>query len=155
SVEGASAQAEGLCCFACVTVIAGQRFFDQKCLYFFQTHFFEITRFAAASRQTKIPCADLLILRHKYSALDDMIQFANVPGESMLQQTLSRAFIETSNVLTITLCVLTKKAGRQRHDVLASVTQGRQLDLNRIEPENEVLSKTTGGNFVPQICVCS
>src|SRR5262245_24830245 len=143
SIEGASAQAQSLCCFACVTVISCQRFFDQKRLYFFQTHFFEITRFAAASRQTKIPCADLLILCHKYSALDDMIQFAHVPRESMLQQTLARAFVETANLFPVPFCVLTQKAVRQRHNVLTSIAQRRQFDLNCIEAKKQILPKTT------------
>ena len=66
----------------------------------------------------------------------------------MLHQTLARAFIETANLFAITLCVLTKKAVRQRHDVLASIAQRRQFDLNRIEPKEEVLAKTTGCDLI-------
>ena len=50
SVERASAQAECLCGLTRVTVISSQRFLDQKCLYLFETHLFNVPRFGAASR---------------------------------------------------------------------------------------------------------
>jgi len=40
--------------------------------------------------------------------------------------------IETANLLAITLCMLAKKAVRQRHDVFPSIAQRRQFDLNCI-----------------------
>ena len=49
-VERASAQAECLCGLTRVTVISGQRFFDQKCLDLFETHLLNVPRFGAASR---------------------------------------------------------------------------------------------------------
>ncbi len=49
-VERASTQAECLCGLARVTVISGQRFFDQKCLDVFETHLLNVPRFGAASR---------------------------------------------------------------------------------------------------------
>ena len=49
-VERASTQPECLCSLTRVTVIAGQRFFDQKCLDLFETHLLNIPRFGAASR---------------------------------------------------------------------------------------------------------
>ena len=49
-VERASTQAECLCSLARVTVIASQRFFDQKCFDLFETHLLNVPRFGAASR---------------------------------------------------------------------------------------------------------
>src|SRR5207248_4530723 len=49
-VERASTQAECLCGLARVTVISGQRFFDQKCLDLFETHLLNVPRFGTASR---------------------------------------------------------------------------------------------------------
>src|SRR5690349_65661 len=84
TVESASAQAQRLCGLARVPVISGQRFFDQKCLDFFETHFLDVPRFAAASRQTKVGCANLSILGHQHGALNDVIEFSNVSGKAML-----------------------------------------------------------------------
>ena len=50
TVESASAQAQRLCGLARVTVISGQRFFDQKCLDLFETHLLNVPRFGATSR---------------------------------------------------------------------------------------------------------
>jgi hypothetical protein len=64
-------------------------------------------------------------LRHKHRAFEDVIELANISRETMLQQTFSRHLIETTNLLSITLCVLPKKAVRERDDVLSPFSQWR------------------------------
>jgi hypothetical protein len=49
-VKRASAQAQRLCRLARVAVISGQRFFDQECFDLFETHLFDVARFAPADR---------------------------------------------------------------------------------------------------------
>jgi hypothetical protein len=84
TVERTSAQPEGLRRFTRIAIISGQRFLDKECLHFFEAHFLEIARFAAAMRQSQIACADLSILRHKHGAFDDMVQFSNIARKAML-----------------------------------------------------------------------
>jgi hypothetical protein len=83
-IESASAQAQRLRGLARIAIVSGQRFFDQERFDFFETHLLHVPRFAAASRQTKIGCADLSILRHKHCTLDDVIELPDVSGKPVL-----------------------------------------------------------------------
>src|SRR5262249_18335539 len=103
-VKCASAQAESFCGLACVAVVSGQGFLDEECFNFFETHVFKVPRFRAASRETEISPANLPVLRHQHCALDDMIEFPNIPGKSMLEQTLARGLIEPADLFSITFC---------------------------------------------------
>src|SRR5262249_7511091 len=119
----------------------------------FETHFFKVLRFRPASRQTKISSANLPVLRHQHGALDDMIEFPNVSGKSMLEQMLARGLVEPADLFSITFCVLSEEVVGQRHDVIASIAQWRQPNLNRIQAKQEVLSKTTCTDFIFKTCI--
>ena len=84
-VECASAQPECLCCLARIAIVSGESFFDEECFHFFKTHFLETARLTTTIRKAKIGRTDLPILRHEHGTFDDMIEFSNVSGKTMLQ----------------------------------------------------------------------
>src|SRR5947208_16975803 len=93
-------------------------------------------------------------MTHKKGAFDDMIEQSNISQKAMLHQTFSRSVIESGNLFAITLRVLMEKTVGQRHDVISTLSQWRQRDLDRIQTEQEVLPKTTRCHLVLKICIC-
>src|SRR3954469_4025183 len=71
----------------------------------------------------------------------------------MLQKAISRGFIEAGDLFAITLRVLPQKAGGERHDVLAPVTQWRQRNLDRVQAKEQFLPKPTACYFLGEISV--
>lgn len=84
-------------------MVSRQRFFDEKGFHFFKAHLLQIARSGRAAGQTEIACPDVALLRHQNGAFDDVIQFANISRETMLQQKLARCFVEAGDLLAITL----------------------------------------------------
>src|SRR5438552_13286347 len=73
----------------------------------------------------------------------------------MLEQAIPRTFIESADLFAITLGVLPKEIFSQSHDVIAAVAQRRQRNLDRVQPKQQVLTKTARGHFVVKISVGS
>src|SRR5947209_4613371 len=76
-----------------------------------------------------------------------MIQFAHVAGPGMLVKSFERRGIESGDVFAVTLRVAVKEMVRQKIDVFAAVAQRRQVNLNGIQTEEQVLTKAPGSRF--------
>src|SRR5215468_8705288 len=76
-----------------------------------------------------------------------MIQFAHVAGPRMFMKGFERRGIESGDVFAIALSVAVKEMVRQEIEVLAAVAQRRQVNLNSIQTEEQVLPKAAGSGF--------
>ena len=54
------------------------------------------------------------------------------------------AWIEPGQMLAIALRVLVQEVLRQERDVLAAIAERRQVDLDRIEAEQQILAELAG-----------
>ena len=71
----------------------------------------------------------------------------------MVEQRLQRGGLEAGEVLSIALRVLPQEMIRQRRNILAAVPQRRQGDLDRVEPEQQILAEPAAADFLRQVRV--
>src|SRR6266849_4356502 len=82
-----------------------------------------------------------------------MVQLAHVSGPSILMEGLERGWIERGNVLAVALRVAVKEMVRKKIDVIAAVAQRRQVNLDGVQAEEEVLTKPAGSRLRVDVCV--
>src|SRR5438034_7778003 len=61
--------------------------------------------------------------------------------------------MKPGQALAITLLVLTQEKRRQDRNVFAAFPQRWQMDFNRVQPEQQVRSKTAGRNLSSQVSI--
>src|SRR5215472_18036945 len=76
-----------------------------------------------------------------------MIQFPHVAGPGMLVKSFERRGIESGDVFAIPLRVAVKEMVRQEIDVFATVAQRREVYLDGVQTEEQVLTKAAGSGF--------
>ena len=101
--------------------------------------------------QAEIGRLDQRALRHQHRALDRVIELADVAGPGVLEQHLHRAALEAGEPLAVALRVLAEEVLRQQRQILAAVAQRRQPDLDRVQPEEQVLAEPAGRDLVAEI----
>src|SRR5579872_5762421 len=139
-VQGRAAQAERLGGLADVAVESGHGLLDQEALDVLEAHVLEASaRGVLACAEPQIGRLDERPLCHQDGALDRMIELPDVSGPAVLEQRLHRAGLEAGQPFAIALRVLTKEMLREQRQILAAVAEGRQPDLDRVEPEEQVL----------------
>ena len=138
AVERAARQAERAGGVADVAV-ARHRLLDQERLDFLEAHVLEPRGRAAVDAQPEVAGADGRPLRHQHRALDGVIQLAHVARPAMVDQDLHRRGIEPGERLAIALRVLAQEVLGEQRDVLAPIAQRRQVDLDGVQPEEQVL----------------
>ena len=97
---------------------------------------------AVASRagaQAEIAALHLVALRHQHGALDGVVELADVAGPGVVEQQLHGRVVEAVEALAVALRVLRQEVTGQQRDVLAALAQRRHRDLDRVQPEEEVL----------------
>src|SRR5258708_1427981 len=72
-----------------------------------------------------------------------MVQFAHVARPWMFLQRLPRRRLESSEILTITLRVAAQKVNGKRLHVLATFTQRRKMNLDRVQAKKQILAKAS------------
>ena len=80
-----------------------------------------------------------------------MIQLADVARPGVLEQHLHGAALEAGQPLAIALRVLPEKVLREQRQVFAPVAQRRQADLDRVQPEQQVLPEPTGRDLFAEV----
>ncbi len=80
-----------------------------------------------------------------------MIELANVAGPRVVEQRLQGGRLEARQVLPVSLRMLPEKVSGERRDVFAAVAERRQLDLDGVEPEQEILTKAPGADFFSEV----
>ena len=76
-----------------------------------------------------------------------MLELADVAGPRMPQQSVHRGAVEAAQIFPIPPRMLLEKMRGQRRDVVAPIAQRRQHDLDRVEPEQQVLPEASRGHL--------
>jgi len=76
-----------------------------------------------------------------------------LPGQGWVEQRLQRDRLEPVDGLPIPLRMLAQKVPGQRRDVVAAIAQRRQMDLDRIQPKQQILPESTAADFVDEVRV--
>ena len=71
-----------------------------------------------------------------------MIHLAHVAGPAVIHQDLHGGRIDPGQGLSIALCVLAEEMFREQRNILAPIAQRRQVNLDRVQPEVEVLAES-------------
>ena len=98
-------------------------------------------------RRPEIAGADGVALRHQHGAFDRVIELADVAGPAVIEQHLHRRRIEARETFAIALRVLPQKVSREQRNVLAAIAQRRQMHLDRVQAEEQVLPEPAGRHF--------
>src|SRR6266481_8564881 len=86
------------------------------------------------------------------SAFNGVLQFTHISGPVISNQTPHRFFGHGSNG-GLGIGKSLEKSGDQNGDIAFAVAQGRQLELDNVEPEIEVLAKGSGSNRGLQVAI--
>src|SRR6267378_2866160 len=148
AIHGAAAQPQSLGCLAYIPFVAGESALDEIPLNFVEAHLLELGRAAGGLRaQTEVCCADGRAGRKEHAAFHRMIEFANVARPRMLVKSLDGGGVESGKFFAVTLRVTVEKMVRKEVDVLAAVTQRRDVDLDGIQAKEKVLSEPAGSGL--------
>src|SRR5437016_9265724 len=82
-----------------------------------------------------------------------MIQLAHVALPRVIEEQLQGVWIEPADTFPITLSMRRQEMGREQWNVLAALAQPRNVDLNGVETEQQVLPKTSAGHFLFQVSI--
>src|SRR5260370_2742511 len=80
-----------------------------------------------------------MAVRKELSAFNSVIELANISRPRMFMHSLEGSRVETGNIFAVALRVAVEKMVRQKVDVLAAVTQGRDVNLDGIQAKEEIL----------------
>src|SRR5205085_1655462 len=103
---------------------------------------------ALAGAKCQVRGTNVIFLRHQDGALDRMIEFTYVARPRMFEERLQRSGIEGGEVLAITLRILAEEVHRQQRNILATLAQRRQMDLDGIEAEKQVFAEAAGSDVL-------
>src|SRR5437764_270918 len=76
-----------------------------------------------------------------------MVEFADVAGPGVRQQRLHRALIECAQVLAVVVAMRAQEMRREHRDILATIAEWRQPDLDGIQTEQQILAKLAFGDL--------
>src|SRR5437667_5142425 len=83
-----------------------------------------------------------------------MSELADVPRPWMLEEVLHRRRLESLERFVVARRRLPQKVHRQRRDVLASLAQRREMELDGVQAEQQILAKAATVHLVVEIHVC-
>src|SRR5437899_2224529 len=136
AIHGAAAQSQSLGCLADVSFVASESALNQVALNFVEAHLFQLSRATSSLRaQAEVCRADGRSRRQEHAAFHRMIQFANVARPCMLMKSLDSGRVEPGNIFAVALRVAVEEMVRQEVDVLAAVSQRRNVNLDGIQPK--------------------
>ncbi len=136
-----------------VAAVARQSLLDEKRLHLFDAHVFEARAAFTRGAQREVCRLDLGILRHEHSALHHVIQLADVALPGIVEQQLQRGVIEAADPLPVALRMRRQEMRRQQRNIFAAFAQRRQMNLNGVEPEQQILAKAPALHFLIQVGV--
>src|SRR5438093_1570739 len=153
SIQRAAAQTERFGRLADVAVEARHRLLDQESLDVLEAHLLDARGRILVQPQAEIAGADRGGLRHQHAALDRVIELADVARPRMVEQRLQRRRLEAGDRLPVPLRVLLQEVRRQRRNVFTPLAQRRQGNLDRVQPEEQILAEPARRNFFREIRV--
>src|SRR6266571_1488892 len=152
AIERAAGEAQRLGRLAHVPAGARERLLDQDALDLLEAHLIERARAVGAGPKTKVAGAHAGALRHEDGALDRMLQLTHVPRPGMAQQHLHRVGRESIVQAFVVACgVAPEKMRREQRNVLPAIPQGRQSNLDGVEPEEQIFAEAAGFDFAVDV----
>src|SRR5690242_17374794 len=152
AVQRAAAQAEGFRGLTHVPLVARECLLDEESLHLVEREILESRRIRRARRaETQVAGAHELALREEDGALHRVIELADVPRPRMIEERLHRAEVEAGERLAIAIGVPAQEVHRELRDVLAPLAERRQVDLDRVETEEQVLTEAAGDDLGAQV----
>src|SRR5205085_1909885 len=125
-----------------------QRFLNQHTLHILETHLIERTRAVTSAAETKIARANRVALRQQHGALDRVIELAHVAGPGMTQEQLHRARRKSFTAgFLVTRSVASEKMRGKERNVLATLAERRQTNLDGVDAKQQILSEATRFHF--------
>src|SRR5271156_6116884 len=145
-VERPAAKAEGFCRLAHVSIGTRQGFADENTLNGFQAHLFESLADALATdarrAKAKVCGFDLAAAGHEHGALDGVVKFTDVAWPSVLQHRLNRAGVKALHLFTVALHIAGQKMRCQRRNVFAPLAEGRQVNFDGVQAEEQIAAES-------------
>src|SRR6266480_2308669 len=117
-----------------VAFVAGESTLDEIPLHFVEAHLLQLGRPAKSLRaQAEVCRANGRAGREEHAAFHRVIELPNIAWPGMFMKSLHGGRVETGNVFAIALRVTVDKMVRKEIDVLAAVSQRRDVDLDGIQ----------------------
>src|SRR5262249_51843858 len=148
TIESAAAEPERFRGLADIPREARHGLLDEESFDLFEAHVLDARRRIAIDPQAELTQANGRSARHQHAALDRVIQLADVPRPGVIDERLQRRLFEPREVLAIALRMLPQEMYRERGNVLAAITQRRQLDLDRVQAEEQILPEPAAADFL-------
>ena len=96
---------------------------------------------AGGERLGQVLRLDVAALTEDEGVLDDVLQFADVAGEIMAHERGQGLVRYADDVLALLGAVFADKMLDEQGDVLLALAQGRQADLDHVEPVEQVVAE--------------
>ncbi len=141
AIQSATAQSERLGGLAHIAAMPVQRLSDQQPFNLLEWHVIEHGRDGPCHAKTEIGRLDLGSLREECSPLNGMIELAHVSRPGVRLQRSQRFRFETHNGLSVPPGVALQEVLGEYFDVLPTLTQRRQANLDRIQAKEQVLTE--------------
>ena len=140
-VQRATAQAKRFGGLTDVSLETLQGFTDKNRFHRLETELFEICGLRTLQVQSQISRLYLFAPAHEHGALHRVIEFPNVPRPRVLVQNLQGELVEPIDLAAIARSVTLQKMHREGRKVFSPLPQRRNPNLNRIQPEQQVLAE--------------
>src|SRR2546423_15661804 len=131
-------------------VAAGTRqgLLNQHTLDILEAHLVERTRAVSGAPEAKIARTNRAAFRQQHGALDHVIQLAYVAGPGMAQEQLHRVRRKSFTAgFPVTRSVALQKMRGKKRDVLATLAERRQTNLDGVDAKQQILSEASRFHF--------
>src|SRR6185369_12907464 len=121
-----------------------------------KTHLFEPRRYSRirCCLEREIESRHDVPGTHQHGALNHVVQLPHVPRPQVLSQRIERLGREAHDRPPVTLAMQFQKVLGQHGNVFDTIAQRRQANLDRVETEQQVLTKTSLRHFRMKIRIC-
>ena len=140
-IERGAAQSQGLGSLRNIAVAAAKNLADEQGFNLIDAHIFKRRRCSSRSRDGKVGRLNLLTAAEQHRALHRVFEFAHVARPGILHQLLHGGGREANHLLAIAGAVAVEKVRGQQRDVFAPVAQCRQVNLNGVDAEEQILTE--------------
>src|SRR5262245_40423470 len=136
AVEGAPAESQRLRSLADVAAVPLERLADEHAFDLLQRQVLE-SRGGAAAPETQVGSVDSGTMRHQHGPLERMVELAHVARPGVALERLESIGLESGERLPVAGRVAAEEVLSERPDVVATLAERRQVNLDRVEPEQQ------------------
>src|SRR5215831_13733327 len=146
SIQRAAGNSEQLGRLADVSVALSERPLDQEALRLLERHLLEVARRLRAWAQRQIAGSQVVATGQERGSFHGVLQLPDIARPAVLQKRPQCLVGKSQPASPILARLAVENGARQRHDVVAPVAQRRQLELDGVEPVEQVLAKPAAAN---------